>query len=546
MIVKRIKAQIAFGVIVVGFTCLMAYIQIHNLSQEIVADPVKPPALPEEVVAEPVTVVEVVPEPEPEPEPEPFVMKEVGGKDAIDGEYLISFFDEKDRKEFADLVAGAGGEVLFLSEYGNVIKVKLKDAAQLEDLLRSGPLPLDYSANYNVYYPERPVSEPLKPDRYYGLFGEKALIWLGLRNDHKKWGKGIKVAVLDNGVRPHPAFTKSISQIDLVGPTPDASDSAGHGTAVASLIVGWHPELMGVAPSAELLSICVVGADGRGNVLDAARGIMKALESDAKVINVSLGTYGDSFVLRQAVEEAQKRGVAIVASVGNDGTEGVTFPAGYDGVVGVSAVDALGQNLYFGNTGDGVDVSAPGYGVKAAWIKEGFLDDFSGTSAAAPYVSGTIAALMARGLEADEAIERVLSLADDAGDPGRDPEYGEGILNIRRIEEHGEKGIRDAAISCLLLKEGGVVVVGMQNRGTESLAGARVNIKSGTRLLNFDIGRTQPGQTVSKSFKVQEGDYARDGKLTVYAEIPLAGLQDAYPGNNARRMVVQDRQRADR
>ncbi len=469
-------------------------------------------------------------------------MKEIGGKDEIAGEYLVSFFDENDRKKFVEAVERVGGAVLFLSEYGNVVKVKLRDAEQLEEVLRSGPVPLDYSANHRVYYPERPAGDPPEPDKFYGIFGKNALLWLGLKADHMHWGSGVKVAVLDNGVLPHPAFKQGkLESVDLLDGRDMEGEAAAHGTAVASLIGGWHPDMMGVAPGADIVSIRVTDGDGRGDVLDAARGIMKALESGAKVINISLGTYGDSFVLKNAIDEAAKRGVAVVAAVGNDGQEGVLFPAAYDGVVGVSAVDALGQKLYFGNTGEAVDICAPGYGVKAAWTKGDFNEDFSGTSASTPFVSGMIAVLMGRGLTAEEAIERVISLADDSGEPGRDAEYGDGIMDIRRIEEHGEAGVRDAAISCLLFRDGEKVVVGMQNRGTEALEGARIAIKSGERFINFDIGPTTPGQTVSREFDIRQSDYDAKGVLTVTAEILQLGLRDNYPGNNKSRIVVVPR-----
>jgi hypothetical protein len=549
MIVRKARAQIAFGAIAVVFTVVMVIMQVRNLQTEVeleepeVAVAPVGPAPASDVRQEP---PEKLPEPKPRPEPRPFVMKKVGGPDAIDGEYLVSFFDENDRRKFIDAVAKAGGKVLFLSEYGYVVKARLKDVGQFEAVLRAGPVPLDYSANYRVYYPERPVGGPPSPDKVYGVFGKNALMWLGLNADHSQWGAGAKVAVIDNGVTAGDVFKKNaVREIDLLEGRYVDGEAAGHGTAVASLIAGWHPEIMGVAPGAEIISVRVTGGDGMGDVLDVARGIMKALESGANVINLSLGTYGDSFVLRNAVQEAIKRGVAVVASVGNDGKNGTLFPAAYDGVVGVSAVDAMGQRLYFGNTGRAVDVCAPGYGVAAAW-KGGLTDDFSGTSAAAPFVAGMIAALMGRGMTAEAASALVIGLADDSGIPGRDDEFGNGILDIRRIEERGEQGVRDAAVSGLVFRNGKSILVGVQNRGTEVLEGARLAIRSGERYINFDLGMTRPGETVSRQFDVQDTDFDAQGMLTVMAEIPEEGLRDKYPGNNRRRIVLVDPARAAR
>ena len=549
MIVRKVRAEIAFGAIAVVFTVVMVIIQFRNLQTEVMDESPVVNDMPQDLAPAAEAHHEPVQAPGSGPRPAtlPFVMKKVGGLDAIPGEYLVSLFDENDRRKFTEEVVKAGGEVLFLSEYGNVVKVRLRDEEQLEAVLRAGPVPLDYSANYSVYYPERPVDEAPKSDKVYGIFGKNALMWLGLNADHSQWGSGVKVAVIDNGVSAGDVFRQNrVREIDLIEGRYVNGDAAGHGTAVASLIAGWHPDMMGVAPGAEIISLRATGGDGKGDVLDVARGIMKALESGASVINLSLGTYGDSFVLRSAVQEALKRGVAVVASVGNDGRDGVLFPAAYDGVVGVSAVDAMGQKLYFGNTGDAVDICAPGYGLAAAWSDGRLTEDFSGTSAAAPFVSGMIAVLMGRGMTAEAAAALVISLADDGGEPGRDNEYGSGILDIRRIEERGEQGVRDAAVSALVFKDGKNVVVGVQNRGTEVLEGARLAIQSGERYINFDLGMTRPGETVSRQFEVQDADFDSQGILTVIAEIPEMGLRDKYPGNNRRRIVIVDPQRVPR
>lgn len=544
MIVSRRKTQVVFGMIAAVFTAFMAYVQLRNISESSSVEDgnpghVEPAAAADRQVAPDESQIEMNQNaPAPGKPKKPFLIKPVDGRDRIEGEYLASFFDEHDRKTFIDLVLSAGGEVAGSSDYGNTVKVRLRDDAQFRELLKQGPVPLDYSANFRVYFPERPDLEGAAPDRFYGVFGSSALRWLGLEADHRDWGSGVKVAVLDNGVYPHPALKPDgVSFIDIVGDRFAEGKAAWHGTAVASIIAGWHPEMMGVAPGVQILSVRVCGGDGTGDVFDVAQGLMKALEQGAGVINISLGTYGDSFVLRRAVEEAVRRGAVVVASAGNDGQEGVAYPAAYEGVIGVSSVDSLGQKMYFGNTGQGVDLCAPGYSIKAAGSRDQFVEDFTGTSASAPFVSGMAAVLMARGLKAGEAAERIVSLADDAGEAGRDNEFGNGILDIRRIEEYGKPGIRDAAIASMLLK-GGVVSIVFQNRGTEVLEGARIAVKSGERYINFDIGRTLPGQSVAREFEIRFSDYSLDGMLTVTAEILQTGLRDIYPGNNARKLIA--------
>ncbi|MDC0504110.1 S8 family serine peptidase, partial [Verrucomicrobiales bacterium] len=98
-----------------------------------------------------------------------------------------------------------------------------------------------------------------------------------------------------------------------------------------------------MAPASDILSIRVLDAEGLGNSYTVASGIVTAVDSGASVINLSVGGYSDSTVLREAVAYAIDSGVAVVAAAGNDGSNAPSYPAAYEGVVGVSAVDAEGQ-----------------------------------------------------------------------------------------------------------------------------------------------------------------------------------------------------------
>jgi len=260
-------------------------------------------------------------------------------------------------------------------------------------------------------------------------FGDRALQFLGVEDDNSNWGHDLTIAILDSGVYPHDSLMTGIEikQLDLVGtPEDPQADYTGHGTAVADIA---HT----VAPGADLLSVRVLDSDGVGDTFNVAQGIVAAVDNGARVINLSLGSYGDSIVLQDAVNYALDNGAAVVAATGNDGIEQVSYPAAYDGVIGVSAVDAAGQFADFSNSGDTVDFGAPGVGVLTAWEEDGQAN-FSGTSAAAPFVAGAIAATMTNnpGFTTEQAIQRLQQNAQDSGEAGVDTQTGHGILNLER------------------------------------------------------------------------------------------------------------------
>ena len=257
-------------------------------------------------------------------------------------------------------------------------------------------------------------------------FRNGALEFLGVTEDNSSWGAGMTIAVLDSGVYAHESLSGiNIRQIDLVQtPENPEADYTGHGTAVSDIA---HL----VAPSADLLSVRVLDSEGLGDTFTVAQGIIAAADNGANVINLSLGSYGDSIVLQDAINYATDKGAVIVAASGNDGIEQVSYPAAYENVIGVTAVDARGDFADFSNTGDGVDIGAPGVGIYSAWGEDGQAS-FSGTSAAAPFVSGAITATMSRnpGYTIQQAAELVLQSANDTGAAGEDPQTGNGVLNL--------------------------------------------------------------------------------------------------------------------
>lgn len=263
-------------------------------------------------------------------------------------------------------------------------------------------------------------------------------------------GEGVTVAVLDSGVdATHPQLAGAVRDggDELVPGGSATEDCVGHGTAVASIIAARPAPgvaFQGVAPAATVLSIRVServatdeGATGAGDLQALVEGLRAAVAARPKpgVLNLSLSTTTDSAALRAAVRAALEADIVVVASVGNLAGKGnpTPYPAAYDGVVGVGAVDAHGLRLPGSQVGDFVDLVAPGGDVLAAARRGGHVT-VTGTSFAVPYVAGTAALIRARWpqLDRDEVIRRLLATADPPAGDQPSPEYGHGVVNPLR------------------------------------------------------------------------------------------------------------------
>jgi hypothetical protein len=407
-------------------------------------------------------------------------------QDSIPGEWVLQFNNEHDLITFIGNATKSGIQILDRLSDLLAVRILVDSPEALQELLNSGPLPKALDSNYLVYTPDIPDSAvPVQPANYK-TFNSNALPWLGVNGQNSEWGRGVTVAVLDTGIEQHSSIASSrLIQIDLLTEKFDRNGVyAGHGTAVASLVGGaLDSSVEGVAPEVDFLSIRVLDGEGYGDSFTLAKGIITAVDLGADELVMSLGTYGDNSTLRQAIDYALDHDVIIIASSGNDGADQVTYPARYEGVLGVGAVDSTGQLLWFSNRGDGIDITAPGYGIYAAWVNNKIVE-VSGTSFAVPFVAGTIAKELSSDhiVSPHDAIESVLTNANDAGPPDADPMYGAGILNINRVENQHVAGIFDIAVADYYLADPfdtenttplGITI---QNRGTEMLTGVDVNI----------------------------------------------------------------------
>lgn len=251
-------------------------------------------------------------------------------------------------------------------------------------------------------------------------------------------GGGITVAVLSTGVdADHPQLSGQVSAgFDAVANRGAADDDClGEGTQVAGVIAARQVSSIGfagVAPRVTILPIRVV--DRGGSVADPAilaRGVNAAVSRGANVIAVAAITYTDSSALQAAVAGAISRGVVVVAAAGDEGSASggnpTPYPAEYDGVIGVGAIQQTGELWPNSQRGSYVDLVAPGAGVVTLQRGQG-MAEVDGTGVACGFVAAAAALVQARrGSPPPEEVER--QLYGTAIPTAGGTRFGHGIVN---------------------------------------------------------------------------------------------------------------------
>jgi thermitase len=266
---------------------------------------------------------------------------------------------------------------------------------------------------------------------------------------------GPTVAVLDTGVYAgHPDLAGVVlpgaNCTSGVCTSGGAGDDNGHGTHVAGTIAADTNNAIGVAgvaPGSSVLPVKVLGASGSGSYAGIAAGIDWAVAHGARVINMSLSGSTSSVTLCSAVSRALDAGVVVVAAAGNGSSSAASYPAACSGTFGVSATTSSDVLASFSNVGyPDVDVAAPGASILST-LRDGTYGYYSGTSMAAPHVSGLAALLLGQsGARSPLDVMRIIALSSDhigGASYGSDPSglcvactwstaYGYGRINVAR------------------------------------------------------------------------------------------------------------------
>ncbi|RNC81839.1 MAG: hypothetical protein ED559_08665 [Phycisphaera sp.] len=282
--------------------------------------------------------------------------------------------------------------------------------------------------------------------------GQAAASALNLPQAHSiSTGSGVTVAVIDTGVdADHVALVSNLVQgwnfVTNTGQTDDVprgvdssgngnpDEFVGHGTMIAGMI---HL----VAPDAQIMPIVALDSDGRTTSFTVAKAIYYAIDKRVNVINLSLGTSApdeDVLVLRDAVDEARRHWITVVASAGNLGHTGNDqYPAAFqeNRSLAVGACDWQDQVADFTNIGDHVIVTAPGIDTIGTFVDGGYQIG-EGTSFSTAWVSGTAALINAVGW--DHSPRKVARHIERSAAPFNNlPLHLEGLVGGGVLDAHG-------------------------------------------------------------------------------------------------------------
>jgi thermitase len=372
-----------------------------------------------------------------EPAPQPGVDDDPEGAPYVAGELLVAYEPGTSEEAEKTVVRRSGartleklpGEVRLVSF--PAIRRESSEAVRERALARAlgylGRKAEVEAVEYN--YLREPYFIPNDPmlGNQWGLISTR---FRGAWSDAK--GSTAKVAIVDSGIySEHPDIGRIIAQRDFAEGDAVADDDYGHGTHVTGIAGALTDNGKGVAGGCfecELLIAKVMGPIGFTTDSRIVEGINWSVNHGADVVNLSLGGSGDSSVLRMAVNRAYDQGAVVVAAAGNEGTNVPQYPAAYSKVIAVSATTTDGRLASFSNRGDWVDLAAPGTDILST-SKSGGYQRRSGTSMAAPFVSGLAGLLASRGMSADSIRQRMQTTAKDLGPVGDDPRFGHGRID---------------------------------------------------------------------------------------------------------------------
>lgn len=252
-------------------------------------------------------------------------------------------------------------------------------------------------------------------------------------------GAGVDVAVLDTGVDlTHPDLSPNLAAgVNLVDPRRSPADDNGHGTHVAGSLAAALNGLgvVGVAPQVRLHPVKVLDNEGSGTLSGIIKGLDWCVKNGIRVINLSLGSPEGNSTFREAVARTADAGITLVAAAGNAGPDQDTvgYPARYPQVIAVGATTALDSVAEYSSRGPEVTVVAPGDSIRSTW-PGGQYRELSGTSMAAPHVSGLVSLLLAAepGLDPAAIKERLQGAAEPLPGLGSD-DQGKGLVDAGHL-----------------------------------------------------------------------------------------------------------------
>lgn len=326
-------------------------------------------------------------------------IRSAGESNIIEGQYIIAY------NPSASTGASTEGEATIMGR--NVLRANQIRTDVLRSIIpgtRGGGFVARLSPAEVLRLKKDPAVSAIEPDRIIALntcFTVVAPTLITWNINKVGYGNGIgKTAwIIDTGIDfDHPDLNVDVARSkSFISGVTSADDENGHGTHVAGIIGAKNNTIgvLGVASGANLVSLRVLGKDGKGTLssIIEALAYARANGKAGDVVNMSLGEDEVSDILDQQIQYTAARGIFVSMAAGNDGKAANLFSPGRTNgtnIYTVSAVDSLDNFASFSNFGnDAVDFAAPGVRILSTY-KDGQYAKMSGTSMAAPHVSGLL------------------------------------------------------------------------------------------------------------------------------------------------------------
>jgi subtilisin family serine protease len=287
----------------------------------------------------------------------------------------------------------------------------------------------EVTADFNHYY------RPQEESACEGRVCENLSMVNWQSAEAAKCGRAATIGIVDTAIdTSHSSLKNSNIEVITLRASERRKSSMQHGTAVASLFVGLpQSRVPGLLPGAKVIAVDPYylgeGSDNRVDVYDLVRSIDLLVQRRPDAINLSLAG-PDNSLLAMAVNEALLTNVAVIAAAGNDGPKSKpAYPAAYENVIAVTALDRNYAVYRRAVQGEHIDFSAPGVNVLAAAPNQR-VQKRSGTSYAAPFVTAAVARMKANApnISQAEIVRRLSENVRDLGSLGHDRVFGWGLI----------------------------------------------------------------------------------------------------------------------
>jgi hypothetical protein len=350
------------------------------------------------------------------------------------------------------LITDSGGEILrevtLKKKVSNlVVDLPLTNIQPFLTMLETSDSATYIEPNWKIHL-DSTVNDPYWKSQWGSIKIGAAQAW-----NTQKGESHVLVAVIDTGIDyDHPDLAANYVPLgyDWVNNDADPMDDHGHGTHCAGIIAAAVNNSVGIAGIAQVKIMAEKGfnSKGDGQSVDLANAIIHAVDQGANIISCSWGDYKRSFLIYDAIKYAYDAGALIVAAAGNDATKAKSYPAAYNEVIAVVATDTNNQRASFSNFGTWIELAAPGVNILST-VWDNSYKYMSGTSMAAPYVSGVAALIWSQfpNMSRDHVRALLRATADDLGEAGFDEYYGYGLVNAEKAVKRTMSSIGNMIIN---------------------------------------------------------------------------------------------------